>query len=438
MSTDDFSRRNFLRNSAAGAAVAFGPSWLPALGATAKVNVAWIGVGSRGNYLMERFYTGGASENASVVAICDAYKGYQQRSKDYVMSKENKEPKIYADYRELLADPGIDAVVIATPEHLHYAMAMAAIEAKKHMYLEKPLAHTIEQGEGIVKAAEASGKVVQVGTQNRSNSLYQKAKEMVAQGMIGKVHYVRAFWYRNDVPSKPIWRYAIPKDASPENTDWARFLGDAPQRAWDPRRFYQWRLYWDYSSGIPTDLLVHQTDITNYVCGKTTPLSCVASGGIYKWTDPDDDRDCPDTFSAIYEYPDKFHILYSSYFGNEHYGYGEQFMGDEGTIEVNSRQHLYFYPEVYTNQLRKGGHPELIPPQVKARKPEELYLEGNDNKAVESHMRNWMAGVLGKEQVIAPTRMGQQAAIGGHLATLSFKNQKKVLWDEATEKCSFA
>ena len=438
MSTDDFSRRNFLRNSAAGAALALGPSWLPALGATAKVNVAWIGVGSRGNYLMDMFYTGGAAENASVVAVCDAYKGYQQRAKDAVLSKEKKEPKIYADYRELLADPSIDAVVIATPEHLHYAMAMAAIEAKKHMYLEKPLAHTIEQGQGIVKAAEASGKVVQVGTQNRSNSLYQKAKDMVAQGMIGKVHYVRAFWYRNDVPSKPIWRYAIPKDATPDNTDWARFLGDAPERAWDPRRFYQWRLYWDYSSGIPTDLLVHQTDITNYVCGKTTPLSCVASGGIYKWTDPDDDRDCPDTFSAIYEYPDKFHILYSSYFGNEHYGYGEQFMGDEGTIEVNSRQHLYFYPEAYTNQTRKGGHPELIPQQVKARKAEEVHLEGNDNKAVQSHMRNWMAGVQGKEQVIAPTRMGQQAAIGGHLATLSFKNQKKVLWDEATEKCSFA
>jgi predicted dehydrogenase len=437
MSTD-LSRRIFLRNSAAGAAVALGPSWLPALGATGKVNVGWIGVGSRGNYLMDMFYEGGAAETGSVIAICDAYKGYQQRAKDKVMSKESKEPKIYPDYRDLLADSSIDAVVIATPEHLHYAMAMAAIQAKKHLYLEKPLAHTIEQGADIVKAAEGSGKIVQVGTQNRSNTLYQKAKEMVAQGMIGKVHYVRAFWYRNDVPTKPIWRYAIPKDASPENTDWARFLGDAPQRAWDPRRFYQWRLYWDYSSGIPTDLLVHQTDITNYVCGKTTPLSCVASGGIYKWTDPDDDRDCPDTFSAIYEYPDKFHILYSSYFGNEHYGYGEQFMGDEGTIEVNSRQHLYFYPEVYTNQTRKGGHPELIPEQVKAREPEKLDLEGNDNKAVQSHMRNWMAGVVGKEQVIAPARMGQQAAIGGHLATLSFKNQKKVLWDDAGQKCSFA
>jgi predicted dehydrogenase len=384
------------------------------------------------------FYEGGSGQYGSVVAICDAYQGHQQRAKDKVLSKENKSPKIYADYRDLLADPSVETVVIATPEHLHHPMAMAALRAKKNLYLEKPLAHTIEQGAEIVQAAEASGKIMQVGTQNRSNTLYAKAREMVQQGMVGQVHYVRAFWYRNDVPSKPIWRYAIPKDASQQNTDWNRFLEDAPQRAWDPRRFYQWRLYWDYSSGIPTDLLVHQTDITNYVCGKTTPLSCVASGGIYKWTGPDDDRDVPDTFSAIYEYPDKFHILYSSYFGNEHYGYGEQFMGDEGTIEVNSRQHLYFYPEAYSNQTRPGGHPDLIPADAKSRVPYEEHKPGNDNLAVQAHIRNWMQSVHKQAEPIAPPRMGQQAAIGGHLATLSFKNQKKVLWDDASQKYSFA
>jgi predicted dehydrogenase len=428
------SRRSFLRTSTAlGAAVAA----RSARGANDKLNIAWIGAGTRGNYLMDMFYAGGGDQYAQVVAVCDAYKGYQQRAKDKIISKQNKAPKIYDDYRELLADGGIDAVVIATPEHLHHPMALAALQAKKNMYLEKPLAHTIEQGAEIVQAAEASGKIIQVGTQNRSNSLYEKAREMVRQGMCGNVHYVRAFWYRNDVPSKPIWRYTIPKDASPENTDWDRFLGDAPKRAWDARRFYQWRLYWDYSGGIPTDLLVHQTDITNFVCGKTTPLSCVASGGIYKWTDPDDDRDVPDTLSAIYEYPDKFHILYSSYFGNEHYGYGEQFMGDEGTLEVNSRQDLYFYPEPFANQIR-AGHPELIPAAVKTRKTEEIHLPGNDNKAVQAHIRNWLDAMHGQGQVIAPAKMGQQAAICGHLATLSFKNQKKVLWDEQGQKYSFA
>jgi predicted dehydrogenase len=426
-----FSRRNFLSTSTAlGAGVAFAP----VLRANEKLNIAWIGVGIRGNYLLDMFYESGLSAQAQVVAVCDAYKGYQQRAKDKVISKENKNPKIYDDYRELLANTGIDAVVIATPEHLHHAMTLAALNSKKHIYLEKPLAHTIEQGAAIVKAAEASGKVVQVGTQNRSNSLYQKAKEMVQQGMIGNVHYVRAFWYRNDVPSRPIWRYPIPKEASPQNTDWDRFLEDAPKRAWDPRRFFQWRLYWDYSGGIATDLLVHQTDITNFVCGKTSPLSCVASGGIYKWTESGDDREVPDTFSAIYEYPDKFQILYSSYFGSEHYGFGEQFMGDEGTIEVISRQYLNFYPEAYTN---RAATPELIPQQVKARKPEQVALPKNDNKAVQAHLHNWFDAIHGQGATIAPPRAGQQAAVTGHLANLSFKAQKKILWDEAGQAYSF-
>ena len=153
----------------------------------------------------------------------------------------------------------------------------------------------------------------------------------------------------------------------------------------------------------------------------------MASGGIYKWADPGDDRDIPDTFSAVYEYPDKFHIPIRSYFGNEHYGYGEQFMGDEGTIEVNSRQHLYFYPEQYKNRAKT---PELIPPQVKARKELTIDKPSNDNLAVQSHMRNFVASAMGKEQPIAPIAVGQQAAIGGHMATLSFKAGKKILWDD--------
>jgi predicted dehydrogenase len=431
--SQDHSRRSFLKASVAGAALTTAPAVLSARGANDKINIAWIGVGTRGNYLMDMFYAQSA-DLGSVVAVCDAYTGYQDRSKEKVKAKEGKDLKIFADYHELLAQPDIDAVVIATPEHLHFPMALAAIQAKKNIYCEKPLAHTIEQGFELQKAQEASGKIMQVGTQNRSNTLYQKAREMVEQGMVGKVHYVRAFWYRNDVPSKPIWRYSIPADASLQNTDWNRFLEGAPKRAWDPRRFYQWRLYWDYSSGISTDLLVHQTDITNFVCGKTVPLSCMASGGIYKWTDPGDDRDTPDTFSAVYEYPDKFHILYSSYFGNEHYGYGEQFMGDEGTIEVNSRQHLYFYPEQYKNRAKT---PELIPADVRARKELTIDKPGNDNLAVQSHIRNFVTSAMGNQQPIAPIRVGQQAAICGHMATLSFKAGKKILWHDETQSYTF-
>lgn len=411
----------------AGAALIAAPAVLPALGANGKVNIGWIGVGTRGYYVMERMYAGNQDNAAQVVAVCDTYAGHLTRAKDRVQTLGHNTPKTYEDFRDLLKDPDVDSVFISTPEHLHFPMFMAAIKAGKNIYVEKPLAHTIEQGQEMVKAAEKAGKVVQVGTQNRSNSLYIKAKEMVTQGMIGDIHYVRAYWYRNSLDNNPAWRYEIPDDTNPENTDWDKFLGPAPKRPFDKQRYFQWRLYWDYSGGISTDLLVHQTDITNFVCGKVLPKSCMASGGIYRWVD--DDREVPDTFSAIYEYPDRFHINYSSYFGNDHYGYGENFMGNEGTIEVLNRQTLNFYPETF-----RGKAPE----RVKARKEIHIDLPGNDNKAVEAHVRNFIEAIQGKAKIVAPVEIGQQAAISGHLATLSYRNNKKIYWDADKEKYHFS
>ncbi|MCZ2077603.1 MAG: Gfo/Idh/MocA family oxidoreductase [Bryobacterales bacterium] len=422
--SDELSRRNFIRNSA-GAALVAGPAILPALGANEKVQVGWIGTGSRGNHVMGMMYKA-VPELVTVTAVCDTYTGNLNRAKDAVQTQGGNTPKTYVDYREVLRDPSIDVVFICTPEHLHHEMAVAALNAGKHIYLEKPLAHTIEEGWDIVNAAKKAGKVVQVGTQNRSNSLYIKAKEMVEQGMIGDIHYVRAFWYRNSLDDNPAWRYRIPPDADPQNTDWKRFLGPASNRPFDKQRYYQWRLYWDYSGGISTDLLVHQTDITNFVCGKTVPYSCMASGGIYRWTE--DDREVPDCLSAIYEYPDRFHINYSCYFGNDHFGYGEQFMGNEGTIEVNSRQFLSFWPEKF------GGKP---PEKVAARQEIRIEARGNDANAVQAHVKNFIMAVLGKEKAIAPVEVGQQAAISGHMATLSFRRGKKILWDDKTNKYRF-
>lgn len=422
--SDQQTRRNFVKSTG----VALAPAVLSAQNVNSELQLGWIGTGGRGYYLMDMLYKGNAKP-FKVVATCDTYDGNLARGKDRIQTMGGNTPKATKDFHEILADKSIDAVVIATPEHLHYPMAIAALKAGKNIYLEKPLAHTIEEGAEIVKLAEKVGKTVQVGTQNRSNSLYQKAKEMVAQGMIGEIHYVRAFWYRNSLPDNPAWRYNIPADANEQNTDWQKFLMGAPKRPFHKGRYYQWRLYWDYSGGISTDLLVHQTDITNFVCGKTTPSSCVASGGVYRWTDAADDREVPDTFSALYEYPSKFHINYSCYFGNVKYGYGEQFMGNEGTIEVLNRQILTFSPETF------GGKP---PAHVAARKETRLELPGNDNNAVQAHIKNWLEAIRGKEKLIAPVQVGQQAAISGHLATLSFRNNKKVLWDDKTQKYRFA
>jgi predicted dehydrogenase len=422
---EDMKRRDFLKGTAATAALA-GPAVIPARGQNNKVNVGWIGVGTRGNAGIGWLHDASAND-VNLVAVCDTFEGYIARAKDRVQSVWGNAPATYNDYHKLLADKSIDAVYIMTPEHLHHDMAIAALRAGKHVYLEKPLAHTIEEGWDIIDAWKKSGKICQIGTQNRSSSLYKKAKEMIQQGMIGDCHYVRAFWYRNSAENNPAWRYVIPADATPQNTDWNKFLGTAPKRAWDPHRYFQWRLYWDYSGGISTDLLVHQTDIVNFMLDKTVPSTCMASGGIYRWTAKSDDRDTPDTFSAIYEYPDRFHLNYSCYFGNVHYGYGEQLCGNEGTIEVMNRMDLYWYPEVLDPKN---------PP-----KKEPIHINGPDTyherDGAVNHFRNFINAILGKEQVIAPPPAGQQAAISGHMATLSLKHQKKIVWDDGAHNYHF-
>ena len=421
----ELKRRDFLK----AAALAAGPAVISARAANDKLNIGWIGVGTRGYASLEWMKTA-VPDDVQITSICDTYQGYIARAKDRMNTVWGTTPKTYVDYRELLADKSIDAVFIMTPEHLHRDMTIAALRAGKHVFVEKPLAHTIEEGWEIIREWQKAGKVVQVGTQNRSSTLYKKAKELIQQGMIGDVHFVRAFWYRNSLPNDPAWRYVIPNEATPQNTDWNRFLGSAPKRPWDPKRYVQWRLYWDYSGGLSTDLLVHQTDIVNFMLDKTVPRSCMASGGIYRWAEKDD-RDVPDTFSAIYEYAGNLQINYSCYFGNDHYGYGEQVCGNEGTIEVMNRQDLYFTPEEY-----RGKAPENIKSRPK------IHLNGrkdfNESDGAINHFRNFIRAIQGKEEVIAPPIVGQQAAISGHMATLSFKNNKKVIWSEESNKYHFA
>ncbi|MFN7925017.1 MAG: Gfo/Idh/MocA family oxidoreductase [Bryobacteraceae bacterium] len=424
--SDPISRRNLVK----AATVAAAPAFIPSLSAANEVPFGFIGAGGRGYYLMERLFVG-SGKNVRVLGVCDTYENNRNRGKDRVQTMGKNTPATYNDFNELLANRDIETVVIATPEHLHFQMTIAALKAGKNIYIEKPLAHTIEEGEEILRVAKQAGKKVQVGTQNRSNSIYGMAKLMVQQGMIGDCHYVRAFWYRNALPGgAPAWRYTIPKESTEQNTDWSRFLGSANKRSFDKPRYFQWRLYWDYSGGISTDLLVHQTDITNFVLGKSMPHSCMASGGIYRWVE--DDREVPDTMSALYDYDDKFHLNYSCYLGNDQYGYGEQFCGDEGTIEVVNRSTL-----TYTPQKFGGSPPAHLAQKLSTRKEMKIDLPGNDNLAVEAHLRNLVEAVQGKATLVAPPEVGQQAAIPGHMATLSIRNNKRVVWDDKTRKVSF-
>jgi predicted dehydrogenase len=420
----ELSRRNFVAQAAALAAA---PAALPALAASDRVTLGVVGNGGRGYYLTQRAFAGNRGR-FQIGAICDTYSTNLNREKDYVQTEGKNTPRTFVDYKDLLADKSIDAVIIATPEHLHHRMLLDALAAGKHVYVEKPLAHTVEEDQEIMKVVAKSKSVIQVGTQNRSNSLYQMARTMVNQGLIGDCHYVRAFWYRNALPTgAAAWRYPVPADASETTADWKRFLGPAQMREFNKNRYFQWRLYWDYSSGIATDLMVHQTDITAFVMSKGIASSVATTGGNYRWVDGDD-REVPDTWSVLLDYPDKFHVNYSCYLGNEHFKYGEQFMGNDGTVEVLGRQTLNFYPETYPG----------ISDLVKARKELSVTIPNNDNLAVEAHIRNFLNSILGVEKPIAPPQAGYEAAIPGFLSVMSYRTGKKMLWDHKADKYSAA
>lgn len=436
--SEDVTRRNLLKQTAVAAALSAGPAVMSSSGQNNRLRVGWIATGTRGAHVMNQMYLS-SKDMVEVTHVCDTYKGNLAKGKDIVQSQGKNTPKTTVDYRDVINDPNVDVIFIASPEHWHYPMAMAALKAKKHIYLEKPIAHTIEEGAEIVALAEKTNVVVQVGTQNRSNKLYIQAKKMVEDGYIGEVHYTRAFWYRNFDqtvdPAKGVpaaWRYIIPPDVSPENTDWKRFLEAAEHKniPFSKERYFQWRNYWDYSGGISTDLLVHQTDITNFVVGGLVkaelPLSCMASGGIYQWGG-NDDREVPDTMSALYDYPNKFHLNYSCFFGNDNFGYGEEFMGQKGTIEVRDRQNLIYSPQP---KFIRGAKPFSDKGPLTMN-----YLKDfNQPDATADHVKNFLDAVLGKGKAIAPARAGQIAAIPGHMATQSYRAKKAVFWDTKTNK----
>ena len=373
--TDDLSRRGFLKSSAGAAAIA-APGILRAQNTNNTVRIGWIGVGSRGYYLMERMYKSGAG--GQVTAVCDTYTGHLARGKDRVQTMGGNTPATYEDYLELLQDPNIDAVVIATPEHLHYHMFMAALKAGKNVYVEKPLAHTIEEGRGN---GEGCREVRQGGPGRHAEPQQFALPAGQGNGRAGndRRHPLRARFLVSQFARRRsglALRNPRRRDAAKHATG-ASFSGRRPER--------------DRSTSIATingGCIGIIRAASRPICWSTKPTSPTSSAA-KRFQRPAWRRaefiagpatttaTCPTRSARSTNIPNKFHINYSCYFGNDHYGYGENFMGNEGTIEVLNRQYLNFYPEKF------GGK---APANVAARKEIHVELPGNDNKAVEAHM----------------------------------------------------
>ena len=231
---------------------------------------------------------------AELVAVCDLYEGRLESS------KENYGKKLFTtrNYKEILDREDVDAVIVSTPDHWHDRIAIEAMEKGKHVYLEKPMVQKIEEGKALIDAEAKFGKTLQVGSQRVSSVLYSKAAEFYASGAIGEL--VLAETYYDRFSALGAWQYSIPPDASTETIDWDMFIGDAPKQDFDPVRFFRWRNYQDYGTGVAGDLFVHLFSGLHVALKSNGPERIFATGGLRYW---EDGRDVPDVMLAVVDYP---------------------------------------------------------------------------------------------------------------------------------------
>ena len=326
-------RRTFLQSAAKTATVAAAAIHLDPLVAQSSspsprspndtIQLALIGAGIQGQGDTR---TALQVPGVKLVAVADCYDGRLAHAKELWGS----DVFTTRDYREILSRNDVDAVLIATPDHWHKQAAVDAMRAGKDVYLEKPMIHLYSDGPEIIDTVRSTNRILQVGSQRVSSIVYAKAKELLASGAIGKLNMVTARWDRNSYMGA--WNYTVPLDASTETCDWPRFLGTAPKIAFSGERFFQWRKWKDYGSGVAGDLFVHLFSGTHFITGSKGPTRGMATGGQRFWKDG---RDVYDVLLALFDYPEGFNLSLRVNFvdgGEESEGF--LFTGSEGIMEI--------------------------------------------------------------------------------------------------------
>ncbi len=329
-------RRTFLHTLSATAAASTGilttaqatPTPHRKFAANDKIRIGAIGMGIIGFINMDNMIKVPGIE---FVVAADVYDSRLQRVKEVY----GNQVETTRDYREILSRSDIDAVIINTPDHWHAQMAIDAMKAGKHVHVEKPMVQKIEDGLRVLQTQKETGKVLQVGSKQFRDPALQKAKALIQDGAIGQLTIVESQVSRNN--GNGAWQYSIPTDASPKTIDWDLFLGNAPKIAFDADRFFRWRKYWDYGTGVSGDMFVHRMTGLHYVLDAMGPTQVMASGGVRYWNDG---REAPDVINALLEYPetakhDAFTLILKANFADGSGGsYDYRFVGSNGVIQV--------------------------------------------------------------------------------------------------------
>jgi predicted dehydrogenase len=320
-------RRGFLNRTAslvAGSALGSAISYERILGANDRVSIGHIGVGNRGSELALLTSRVKDKFNIETTAVCDLWKNNRERAAAAAKGYYAREPRVFQHLEDLLALKDIDAVLIATPEHSHSPVLKAVAEAGKHAYCEKPMGNVLEEVKAARDAVKSRNLVVQVGTQHRSESYQIAAREVLRSGTLGEISKYEIVWNYNG----PRWRGRPEvKQLREEDTDWKAWLMTKPHRPFDPRLYFEFRLYRDFSSGIPDQWMSHGIDLVHFYMNEQPPISIMAQGGIFAWHDG---RENPDTFQALVQYP-SFLASFSTSFGNDSDSFS-RIMGKKATL----------------------------------------------------------------------------------------------------------
>ena len=424
----DLSRRAFVQ--AGTGATLTAATYRRVLGANDRVGLGFIGFGLIGKRHVLDFK---AQADVDPVAVAEAHRGRLDEAKGVIGGRVRG----HDDFRRVLDDRDVQAVVVSTPDHWHALMAMMACAAGKDVYVEKPLSLFVREGRWMVDVARRNRSVVQVGTQQRSGPHYRRARDLIRDGHIGKVHSVRMWAFRNVMPG-----FGRPPDGDPPHEiDYDAWLGPAPRRPYNPNRsLYHFRWFWDYSGGQMTNLAQHSLDIVHWYLAPEGPTAVSSSGGRFCL---EDNGETPDTQDTLIEYPG-----WTATWSHREASrgtpppHGLQFCGTKGTLSINRRGFAVDAdPDAPPSSFVPtfAGHPVGGPDRKATVGPPRPRTEtivdktGDELDQFRRHARDFLDAVKSRREPISDLEGGHRVATACHLANLSLRLGRKLRWDAARE-----
>jgi predicted dehydrogenase len=441
MASENTSRREFIRTTGstiAAATIFPAASYARIAGANDRIRVGVVGFSDRfRSSLLPAFMDHANSLNFEFVAVSDIWDRRREEGKAQIGKLSGKSIDAVRNNDELYARKDIDAVMIATADFQHAQHGVEAVRAGRDAYVEKPMAHTMEDAKAIRAAVKETRKIVQIGTQRRSSPVYQNAYDYIQSGKFGDIVSVLMTWNVNQ-PGR--WRRpALVASIREDQTDWKRFLMNQPMQPFDPRKYLEFRLFWPFSSGIPDQWMVHQIDTVHWFTGLPRPRSVVANGGIYMWHDG---RKNWDTMTAVFDYgpldnPAKgFQVVYSSRMNNEAGEVKELYYSNGGTMDLDKRT---ISPEggltkQYASEMNM--QPNLLPSISLANSAGHVSNGANTGGDADTsaNVRNWMECVRSRKTPNANIEAGYSHSVALCMTIAAIQTGKRITFDDAKQE----